>query len=95
MLDQMSGGRFELGVGRGVSPFETAAYGLDFAKTAPMYHEAFQLLLQGLAADELTFEGKYYQFDKVPMILRPRQRPHPPLWYGTTLSRQCRVAGGE
>ncbi len=33
MLDQMSGGRLELGVGRGVSPFETKAYGLDFATT--------------------------------------------------------------
>ena len=33
MLDQMSGGRLELGVGRGVSPFETANYALDFAQT--------------------------------------------------------------
>src|SRR3954470_9366762 len=63
MLDQMSGGRLELGVGRGVSPFETQAYALDFAKTGEIYHEAFQLLLKGLAADdELTFEGKHYQF---------------------------------
>jgi alkanesulfonate monooxygenase SsuD/methylene tetrahydromethanopterin reductase-like flavin-dependent oxidoreductase (luciferase family) len=85
MLDQMSGGRFELGVGRGVSPFETRAYGLDFAATGEIYHEAFQLILEGLAADELTFEGKHYQFRKVPMILRPLQRPHPPLWYGTTI----------
>src|ERR1700731_3081578 len=61
MLDQMSGGRFELGVGRGVSPFETKAYGLDFAQTGEIYHEAFEL------------------------ILRPVQRPHPPLWYGTTI----------
>ena len=85
MLDQMSGGRFELGVGRGVSPFETAAYALDFAQTQQMYHEAFQVLLKGLASDELTFEGKFYRFDKVPMVLRPVQRPHPPLWYGTTI----------
>ena len=40
MLDQMSGGRLELGVGRGVSPFETRAYGLDFAATGEIYHEA-------------------------------------------------------
>jgi alkanesulfonate monooxygenase SsuD/methylene tetrahydromethanopterin reductase-like flavin-dependent oxidoreductase (luciferase family) len=33
----------------------------------------------------LTFEGKHYQFRNVPMILRPVQRPHPPLWYGTTI----------
>jgi alkanesulfonate monooxygenase SsuD/methylene tetrahydromethanopterin reductase-like flavin-dependent oxidoreductase (luciferase family) len=85
MLDQMSGGRFELGVGRGVSPFETLAYALDFAQTQPMYHEAFQVLLKGLGSDELTFEGKYYRFDKVPMVLRPVQQPHPPLWYGTTI----------
>ncbi len=85
MLDQMSGGRLELGVGRGVSPFETRAYGLDFAQTGDIYHEAFQLILQGLATDELTFEGKHYRFHNVPMILRPVQRPHPPLWYGTTI----------
>ena len=85
MLDQMSGGRFQLGVGRGVSPFETQAYGLDFAGTGEIYHEAFQLILKGLASDVLTFQGKHYQFRDVPMILRPVQRPHPPLWYGTTI----------
>src|SRR5215510_11804230 len=85
MLDQMSGGRLELGVGRGVSPFETTAYGLDFAQTQEMYHEAFQVLLQGLMSQELTFAGKFYSFDRVPMILRPVQRPHPPLWYGTAI----------
>jgi alkanesulfonate monooxygenase SsuD/methylene tetrahydromethanopterin reductase-like flavin-dependent oxidoreductase (luciferase family) len=85
MLDQMSGGRFELGIGRGVSPFESRIYGLDFSTTGEMYHEAFQLILQGLAAEVLTFEGKHYRFRDVPMILRPVQRPHPPLWYGTTI----------
>jgi alkanesulfonate monooxygenase SsuD/methylene tetrahydromethanopterin reductase-like flavin-dependent oxidoreductase (luciferase family) len=85
MLDQMSGGRLELGIGRGVSPFETRAYGLDFSKTGAIYHEAFQLILKGLASDELSFEGEHYRFHQVPMILRPVQRPHPPLWYGTTI----------
>jgi alkanesulfonate monooxygenase SsuD/methylene tetrahydromethanopterin reductase-like flavin-dependent oxidoreductase (luciferase family) len=85
MLDLLSGGRLELGVGRGVSPFETANYALDFAQTQAMYHEAFQLLLKGLDCDELTFAGKFYRFEKVPMILRPVQRPHPPLWYGVSL----------
>ena len=85
MLDQMSAGRFELGIGRGVSPFETANYALDFAQTGAMYHEAFQLLLKGLTADELSFEGKFYKFAKVPMVLKPVQKPHPPLWYGVSI----------
>jgi len=85
MLDQLSGGRLELGIGRGVSPFETNNYALDFSQTGAMYHEAFQVLLKGLTADELTFDGKFYRFDKVPMVLKPVQRPHPPLWYGVSI----------
>jgi alkanesulfonate monooxygenase SsuD/methylene tetrahydromethanopterin reductase-like flavin-dependent oxidoreductase (luciferase family) len=85
MLDQMSNGRFQLGVGRGVSPFETAFYGLDFQQTQGLYHEAFQLLMKGLTSEELTFEGKNYNFRNVPMLLRPKQQPHPPLWYGLTI----------
>jgi alkanesulfonate monooxygenase SsuD/methylene tetrahydromethanopterin reductase-like flavin-dependent oxidoreductase (luciferase family) len=85
MLDQMSSGRFQLGVGRGVSMYETAAYGLEFSKTQAMYHEAFQVLLRGLGSDELSFAGEFYKFDKLPMILKPVQKPHPPLWYGVTL----------
>ena len=85
MLDQMSGGRFQLGVGRGVSMYETAAYALDFNKTQAMYHEAFQVLMKGLTSDELSFAGEFYTFHKLPMILKPVQQPHPPLWYGVTL----------
>jgi alkanesulfonate monooxygenase SsuD/methylene tetrahydromethanopterin reductase-like flavin-dependent oxidoreductase (luciferase family) len=43
------------------------------------------VLLKGLASDELTFQGEFYKFDKIPMILKPVQKPHPPLWYGVTL----------
>jgi len=85
MLDQMSGGRFQLGIGRGVSIYETQAYALDFAKTQAMYHEAFQVLIKGLTSDELSFSGEFYKFDKLPMLLKPVQKPHPPLWYGVGL----------
>jgi alkanesulfonate monooxygenase SsuD/methylene tetrahydromethanopterin reductase-like flavin-dependent oxidoreductase (luciferase family) len=50
-----------------------------------MYHESFQVLIKGLSSEELSFEGKFYRFDRQPMILRPLQRPHPPLWYGVIL----------
>jgi len=84
MLDQMSGGRFELGVGRGVSPIEVGFYAVDPAAGSRQFPEALQLIKKGLAADELSFSGEFYNFDKVPMALHPVQKPYPPLWYGVT-----------
>ena len=82
MLDQLSGGRFELGVGRGISPIEVGFYGID-AKAGPrQFPEALTLIKEGLTADELTFSGEFYNFEKVPMVLHPAQKPYPPLWYG-------------
>ena len=82
MLDQMSGGRLELGVGRGVSPHEVAYYGVDPAKAQAMYVEALQVILGALAGKSLSFAGEHYNFRDVPIELEPVQRPHPPLWYG-------------
>ena len=89
MLDQMSGGRFELGVGRGVSPLESNAYAVDFQKSGKQYHEAFQLLMKGLSVDVLDFEGEFYKFSDIPMIVKPMQKPHPPLWYGLVFPDQA------
>jgi alkanesulfonate monooxygenase SsuD/methylene tetrahydromethanopterin reductase-like flavin-dependent oxidoreductase (luciferase family) len=82
MLDQMSGGRFELGVGRGVSPFEVGFFGVNPADGPRQFPEALRVIKQGLTSDELTFSGEFYNFKNVPMVLKPVQRPPPPLWYG-------------
>ncbi len=82
MLDQMSGGRLELGVGRGISPYEVGYYGVDPATGPERFAEALEVLLKGLTQPRLTHEGKYFSFEDVPMEMQPVQRPHPPLWYG-------------
>ena len=40
------------------------------------------MIRQGLTSEELTHAGEFYRFDKVPMVMKPLQQPHPPLWYG-------------
>jgi alkanesulfonate monooxygenase SsuD/methylene tetrahydromethanopterin reductase-like flavin-dependent oxidoreductase (luciferase family) len=82
MLDQMSGGRLELGVGRGISPYEVGYYGVDPATGPERFAEALQVILKGLTESRLTHEGKYFAYKDVPMEMQPVQRPHPPLWYG-------------
>ncbi|MBX9944738.1 MAG: LLM class flavin-dependent oxidoreductase [Reyranella sp.] len=102
MLDQMSGGRLELGVGRGISPYEVGYYGIDPATGPERFAEALEVILKGLSEKRLTHRGSYFAFDDVPMEMQPVQRPHPPLWYGANslesadrLARQgCNVVVG-
>ena len=82
MLDALSNGRFQLGIGRGVSPIEQGFYGIDMAEQRDRYDEALEIVLKGLSSDVLDHRGRFHSFDRVPMALRPVQRPHPPLWYG-------------
>jgi alkanesulfonate monooxygenase SsuD/methylene tetrahydromethanopterin reductase-like flavin-dependent oxidoreductase (luciferase family) len=48
------------------------------------FREAFEATRIGLTEDELTFHGKYYDFDHVPIAMKPIQKPYPELWYGTS-----------
>ena len=82
MLDQMSGGRLELSFGRGASPIELEYFGADPKQAQDIYNEAVEVILTGLSHKTLTFHGKHFNFDNVPMALGPLQTPHPPIWYG-------------
>jgi len=93
MLDQLSGGRFELGVGRGISPIETAYYGVKPDDRQKMYLEALQILRQALTERTLTFHGEFYHYTDVPMELEPFQKPHPPFWAGAGTPDGAEAAG--
>ena len=82
MLDQMSGGRLDVGFGRGASPIELDLYGVDPADARDIYDESLAVVVQGLREPAVSFKGKHFQFDNVPMELAPFQKPHPPIWYG-------------
>ena len=84
MLDQMSNGRFLYGVGRGISPIEVGFYGVNFDTGMQQFREAYDVIRIGLTEDELTYHGEFYDFDHVPMVMKPVQKPWPELWYGTS-----------
>ncbi len=79
MLDNLSNGRLEVGLGRGVSPIEIAFFGLDPDESVARFSEGVDLIIQGLGTDRLSFKGRYYQYDDVPMPLGTVQSPVP-MW---------------
>ncbi len=82
MLDHLSNGRLDVGIGRGVSPYELGYYGVPFLETQEMFDEALDIILKGLTGERLEHKGERYRYVKVPMEMRPLQQPCPPLWYG-------------
>jgi alkanesulfonate monooxygenase SsuD/methylene tetrahydromethanopterin reductase-like flavin-dependent oxidoreductase (luciferase family) len=81
MLDHLSGGRLEPGVGRGVRDVEHEWFGVDPLHSRERYKETFDVLLQGLLEGRLNYSGRYFEFHNVPVHFAPAQRPLPPIWY--------------
>jgi alkanesulfonate monooxygenase SsuD/methylene tetrahydromethanopterin reductase-like flavin-dependent oxidoreductase (luciferase family) len=92
MLDHLSSGRLEVGVGRG-GVLEAHFWGsdADVERNYTKYLETLAILKQGLSHEELTYQGECYTFEALPMRLRPKQQPYPPLWY----MRNAEIAARE
>ena len=81
MLDHLSGGRIEVGVGRGISPPEQSYWGIDPEAARAHSEEVLEILVQGLSNRILDHEGPLFRFRKVSLSVEPLQQPRPPLWY--------------
>jgi alkanesulfonate monooxygenase SsuD/methylene tetrahydromethanopterin reductase-like flavin-dependent oxidoreductase (luciferase family) len=95
MLDHMSGGRLEVGVGRGVSPYEIGYHKVPFEKSREMFLDAYGCLTTALTHERFDYDGPYYQYKDVPMPLQPLQRPHPPYWYASSNEEGSGWAGAQ
>jgi alkanesulfonate monooxygenase SsuD/methylene tetrahydromethanopterin reductase-like flavin-dependent oxidoreductase (luciferase family) len=81
MLDQLSGGRVDLGLSRG--SFGEHIEG-NPEKAREMFNEALEVMLMGMTTAEIDFHGEHYEYSKLITRLKPAQKPYPPLWYPTS-----------
>ncbi len=79
-LDVLSGGRLELGIGRGFAPAEYAVFGQDMADSRALTDEALAILRSAFRGEALTHSGKFWQFGSCDVLPKFVQTPHPPLW---------------
>jgi alkanesulfonate monooxygenase SsuD/methylene tetrahydromethanopterin reductase-like flavin-dependent oxidoreductase (luciferase family) len=93
MLDHLSHGRLEVGVGRGVSPFELKYHKVEHDQSREIFVDAFECVSAGLQTDVLTYKGPHYAYSEVPIALRPLQQPHPAFWYGSSNTTGATWAG--
>jgi alkanesulfonate monooxygenase SsuD/methylene tetrahydromethanopterin reductase-like flavin-dependent oxidoreductase (luciferase family) len=93
MLDHLSYGRLEVGVGRGVSPFELKYHKVEHDESREIFIDAFKCISAGLTTDSLSYRGSHFTYENVPIALRPLQRPHPAFWYGSSNTTGSTWAG--
>ena len=84
MLDQLSNGRLDVGLGRGISPIESRLFANDPEQAQRILDECRTIVLTALSNGRGEHRGEMFTFENVEMSVAPFQKPHPPLWYGTS-----------
>lgn len=80
MLDVLSGGRVDLGVGRGWLPHEFAHFGVSMDETRGRLEEGVAVILKAWTEERFTYEGRFTRVRDIEVLPKPVQAPHPPLW---------------
>jgi alkanesulfonate monooxygenase SsuD/methylene tetrahydromethanopterin reductase-like flavin-dependent oxidoreductase (luciferase family) len=81
MLDNLSNGRVDVGVGRGIREMEHRWFGIPLEEIRPRFDEVLDIIVNSMSTGNLKHQGRFYQIDDAPLDLPPVQRPYPPLWY--------------
>jgi alkanesulfonate monooxygenase SsuD/methylene tetrahydromethanopterin reductase-like flavin-dependent oxidoreductase (luciferase family) len=80
VLDNLSGGRMELGVGMGYAPHEFRAFGIPKRERVARTEEGIEVLRRAWSGERFDFRGRHWSFEGALVRPRPVQAGGPPLW---------------
>jgi alkanesulfonate monooxygenase SsuD/methylene tetrahydromethanopterin reductase-like flavin-dependent oxidoreductase (luciferase family) len=87
MLDVLSGGRLEYGIGRGILKYDYDILGYDEAESQARYREGTELVIKAWTAQEpFSFDGRFWKLKDYSLFPKPMQKPYPPIFGGGTIS---------
>jgi alkanesulfonate monooxygenase SsuD/methylene tetrahydromethanopterin reductase-like flavin-dependent oxidoreductase (luciferase family) len=94
MLDLLSAGRFDLGVGKGYRHNEFAGFAMPPEEAEPRFEEVLAVLTRALAANApFSHRGRFFRFDGIVVEPQPLQRPHPPIWLAASSANSITQCG--
>ncbi len=79
MVDVLSNGRLNFGVGRGSADYEYGNFKIDFDSRDDRFREVLDIILGLWTTEDFTYHGRYYQVDGLTIAPKPLQKPHPPV----------------
>jgi alkanesulfonate monooxygenase SsuD/methylene tetrahydromethanopterin reductase-like flavin-dependent oxidoreductase (luciferase family) len=95
LLDNLSDGRIDVGVGHGTNynEYEFVGYGLRSDDSRERMEETLEVMLRAWTGEPLVHQGKFYQLSLPELRPRPRQLPHPPIWRAASSGGSVRECG--
>ena len=98
VIDNLTDGRFLLGIGLGYRPQEFEAIGMDRRKRAAMTDEIIEIVVKCWTEDEFSYHGSFFTLTDVRCVPKPVQQPRIPLWVagykGRAVERAARLGDG-
>ena len=95
MVDVVSDGRLDFGIGKGSEPVEYVRLGARREEATQRMIEGTEILRQAWSDEPVNFHGEFFDFDNVRVLPKPVQRPHPPIWVGATRTEETFRWAGE
>jgi alkanesulfonate monooxygenase SsuD/methylene tetrahydromethanopterin reductase-like flavin-dependent oxidoreductase (luciferase family) len=80
LVDIISNGRLDVGVGRGNRPMEFRGYRVPQEESRDRFDEAVEILRRAWTEERFSYDGRFFKVPEVSVIPKPVQRPHPPLY---------------
>lgn len=84
MFDQVSGGRLEIGFGRGSSRYEYAGYNVSQEESQARFQETIKIVKGLLTTPDYSYDGQFHDLHHVNLVPPPLQKPHPPIYIAAT-----------
>lgn len=93
VVDILSRGRLDVGVGRGYQPIEFAGLNVPQDEARARFEESLEIMKQAWTTERLSYDGQFYQIKNLAVLPRPSQKPHPPLWIAAVSNETYERAG--
>src|SRR5581483_4272931 len=95
-LDQISGGRFDFGIGKGYRHSEFKGFRVPPDEADARFEESVEVLIRAFTSrTRFSHRGRFWQFDDIVVEPLPKQQPHPPLWVAAGSEASIRRAAAR
>jgi alkanesulfonate monooxygenase SsuD/methylene tetrahydromethanopterin reductase-like flavin-dependent oxidoreductase (luciferase family) len=95
MVDAISGGRLDFGIGRGNTDLDYRVYGIDRSESQARMYEAIDVIRRAWREERFSHEGRFWRFEECSLYPKPVQQPLPPIWLAGMSAQSMRWAGEQ